>query len=86
MLISKTTLSFWKFFYKLPPDIQDLAKEKYVVWKNNPYHLSIQFKELYNGDYSARINIKYRALATKKDDIFYWYWIGSHADYDNLIK
>jgi len=27
----------------------------------------------------------YRALAARRGDSFYWFWIGSHADYERLL-
>jgi hypothetical protein len=35
--------------------------------------------------YSARIGLRYRALAVVKGDEAVWYWVGSHAEYDRLI-
>jgi len=28
----------------------------------------------------------YRALALKKGEDYYWFWIGSHDEYEELIK
>ncbi|WP_414675650.1 hypothetical protein [Methyloceanibacter sp.] len=53
--------------------------------KQNPQHPSLHFKPV--GPYwSARIGLHYRALAVEVDDGMLWFWIGSHADYDDLIK
>jgi hypothetical protein len=30
--------------------------------------------------------LRYRALAAEMDGDLVWFWIGSHADYDALIK
>ncbi len=35
---------------------------------------------------SARVTLDYRALATRREDRWIWFWIGSHSDYDNLLK
>jgi hypothetical protein len=32
------------------------------------------------------VGIGYRAVATLDGDTFIWFWIGSHADYDTLLK
>jgi hypothetical protein len=34
----------------------------------------------------VRITIDYRALGIRDGDEIMWFWIGSHADYDALIK
>ena len=36
--------------------------------------------------YSARVGIGYRALATVEGDTAVWFWVGSHAEYDQLLK
>ncbi len=35
---------------------------------------------------AVRVGLKHRALAVETDDGFLWTWIGSHSDYDRLIK
>jgi hypothetical protein len=34
----------------------------------------------------VRVGRGYRALATEVDGALLWFWIGSHKDYDVLIK
>jgi hypothetical protein len=36
--------------------------------------------------YSVRISQDYRALGVSEDDTMIRFWIGSHADYDDLIS
>jgi len=36
--------------------------------------------------YSVRVGLHYRALGTAVDDGIIWFWIGTHADYDKLIR
>ena len=36
--------------------------------------------------YSARITRDCRALCLVEDDEAVWFWIGSHAEYDLLLK
>lgn len=36
--------------------------------------------------YSVRITDDYRALGVREDDDVIWLWVGSHADYDHLLK
>jgi len=36
--------------------------------------------------WSARVGIHYRALAFEDKDDFIWVWIGTHEEYDRLIK
>jgi len=75
---------FWECFKALPNEIQDLAKRSYSLMKQNPRHASLHFKKV--GQYwSARVGLNYRALAVQASDGFIWFWIGTHAEYDNLV-
>jgi hypothetical protein len=50
---------------------------------------SLQLKKLteHGGQelWSARVTLKYRALAVKVDDEYVWFWIGEHDIYDDMI-
>lgn len=85
---SRTTEEFRKAFDCLSKDIQTKALSKFKLWKNNPNHPSLRFKKIHNTKliYSIRISIGYRALGVQVDKSIIWFWIGSHSDYDNLLK
>ena len=36
--------------------------------------------------WSVRVTDAYRALAIREQNIFTWFWIGSHDEYEQLIK
>lgn len=76
---------FWKCFDVLPPEIQQLARHRHQLWQKHPFHPSLHFKELQSGVWSARINQKYRALARQQGDLFVWFWIGTHDQYEAKI-
>jgi hypothetical protein len=54
----------------------------------DPWHPSLQFKQIHpvKPIYSVRIGIDWRAVCLRINDTALWYFIGSHADYDRLIK
>ena len=87
-MISVTTDRFRKAFDLLPLTIKDKAKRSYSLWQTDPYHPSLNFKQVYSGKqiYSVRIGLSYRALGLKEEDTLIWFWIGSHEDYNNLIN
>jgi len=65
--------------------VRRLADRNYELLKKNPKHPSLHFKKV--GRYwSVRVGSHYRALAVEMEDGLIWFWIGSHADYDKLIK
>jgi len=83
---SATTPRFWQCFDRLPTPIQALARQKFGLWKADPYQQSLHFKRLAPLPlWSVRVNIQYRALAKETSDGFVWFWIGTHAEYDRLI-
>jgi len=86
-VISRTTEKFWKAFADLPSPIQRKAQAAYQLWQQNPHHPSLQFKQIHAREliYSVRIGIGWRAVGVKDGDAMVWFWIGSHADYDNLL-
>jgi len=81
----KTTNRFWKCFEKLPPHIQDLAKDNFELLEKNMKHPSLHFKKV-GKLWSARIGLNYRALAFEDGDDFIWVWMGAHDEYMRMIK
>jgi hypothetical protein len=85
-VIDKASLGFWSDFAKLPRGVQDTAREKHRLWAESPFHPSLHFKEIMPGLWSVRVNSQYRALARRRGDFVLWIWIGTHGEYDRLIK
>jgi hypothetical protein len=87
-LISRTTPRFRAALASLPKQIQRRAREAYKVFRENPYHPGLQFKQVHPARpiYSARVGLAHRALGTRQDDVVIWFWIGSHAEYDQLLR
>ncbi|HOU12224.1 MAG TPA: hypothetical protein PKZ84_03845 [Anaerolineae bacterium] len=85
---SHTEARFWKFYDNLPQEIQRSADKAYKLWQTTPHHPSLQFKRVDPQEpiYSVRVGKKYRALGWLEDDTIVWFWIGSHAEYDALLK
>ena len=85
-MISKTHEDFWAGFDALPKAIQKLAREKFRLWQEEPFNAALQFKELVGDVWSARINQNYRVLGRRRGNLIVWFWIGTHAEYDQLLK
>ena len=77
--------AFWQAYERLPDQIRALADKNYALLKENPQHPSLHLKKV-GHFWSTRVGLRYRALAVEVDDGLLWFWIGSHADYDALIK
>ncbi len=77
--------AFWAAYKELPLNTQKIADRCFEQIKANPSHPSLHFKKV--GRFrSARVGLHYRALGVEAPDGVIWFWIGSHADYDKLIR
>jgi hypothetical protein len=85
---SQLTDEFVALFARLPDSVQTQARKSYQLWKTNPSHPGLHFKSIHGREsiYSVRVGLGWRAVGLKEDDTISWFWIGSHADYDRLLK
>jgi len=84
---SHTVTSFWDAFHNFPDEIQHIARKKFIIWKQNPFHPSLRFKCVNSKHtiWSVRITKDYRALGVMVQNEIVWYWMGTHKDYERLI-
>lgn len=80
-----TVPDFWEGYGILPTEIQKLADRCYALLKASPDHPSLQFKKV-GKVFSVRVGLHYRAMATPLGEDFLWFWIGTHAEYDLLMR
>lgn len=85
---SQITEDFLACFRQLPDAVKEQIRKSYQLWRANPRHPGLHFKRIRGQTqiYSVRVGIDWRAVGLLKDDTMTWFWIGSHADYDNLLK
>ena len=85
---SSVTKGFRKQLDALPTDVREQADRAYSLWRSDPYHPSLQFKQVSRREpiYSVRVGIGYRALGLREGDNVNWFWIGSHSQYDDFLK
>jgi hypothetical protein len=81
----KASSKFWKAYHNLPIAVQKIALKQYKLWLINPSHPSLQFKKVQTF-WSCRVTDSYRALAVMDGDTAVWFWIGSHPEYELLIR
>jgi hypothetical protein len=79
---------FWQHYQALPKEIQQLADKNFALLQADPMHASLHFKRVGRTKqlWSVRVGIHYRALAVEKPEGLVWFWIGTHAEYDNLLS
>ena len=87
-MTSRTTERFRRAFADLPDHIQRRARQAYRQFQDDPTHPSLRFKQVHSTRpiYSARVGLGHRALAVRDGDVLIWFWIGTHADYDSLLR
>ena len=83
---SKATPEFWNLYRSLPGEVKKAARKAFNLWSTTPFHPSLHFKKVGNRKWSARVGSHYRSVGRFDGGFFVWSWIGSHADYDKLLR
>ena len=77
--------SFWGCHDALPQEVRELADRNFELLKANLRHPSLHFKKI--GKYrSVRVGLSYRAVAVEVPEGLLWFWIGSHAEYEKVLR
>mgnify|MGYP006282624689 CR=1 FL=1 len=76
---------FCRLYRALPQEIQHLADRGYQMLLQDPRHPSLHFKRI-GRVWSARVGLHHRALAAERNEEIVWIWIGTHAEYDLLLR
>lgn len=79
-----TTSDFWFHYRQLSQEVQHLADKNFDLLRTDPTHPSLRLKKV-GQFWSARVGLRYRVLAKERAEGLVWFWIGSHAEYDQLI-
>jgi len=85
---SRITEDFREAFARLPKQIQRQARKAYQVFLTNPESPGLHFKKIHalRQVDSIRISRNYRALGVLENAEITRFWIGSHAEYDQILK
>jgi hypothetical protein len=84
-LIHHASPDFWTCYHALPALIRDLADKAFELLKASPQHPSLHFKKV-GRFWAARASLNYRAIGVDAPDGIVWFWIGTYAEYDKLIR
>jgi hypothetical protein len=79
---------FWDLFHALPVDVQRLAVKNYHLWRQNSNHPSLHFRRLQGSEdrFTVRIGDHHRAMGRLHGGTITWLWIGTHSQYDQLVR
>jgi hypothetical protein len=81
----RATEQFWKRYHDLPSEVRERADKSFALLRSDPRHPSLQFKKV-GTLWSARVDLAHRALAVEDGEDLVWVWIGSHDEYDRIVK
>ena len=81
----RATTRFWQCFRQLPSSVQAISKKNFELLKANQSHPSLHFKKI-GKLWSVRAGLNYRALAVEDGKDFIWVWIGTHDEYQRMLK
>ncbi len=76
---------FWQHHRALPEELQQLADRGYQLLLQDPRHPLLSLERI-GRLWSVRVGLHHRALAVERDGELIWTWIGSHAEYDLLLR
>lgn len=90
--INRRTRNFKKLFEDLPAQVQELAREQFRRFCDQPCDPSLRLHRLEDNErgshleesWSVAIGLQYRAIYVVRGNMNVWYWIGTHADYDRF--
>ncbi len=87
---------FRKAFEKLPDGVKRVARDAYERFRANPFDPAVKLhaiqasrtSNVYAVDAGTHRGTAYRALGIwqKEKDVMIWFWIGSHEEYNQIIR
>jgi hypothetical protein len=82
------TEQFLTLYRALPDEVRQQARRAYGLFQQNPHHPSLRFRRVHptRPVFSARVGIDYRAVGIRDGNEIAWFWIGSHGEYERLLK
>lgn len=85
---SLRTVAFKRLLRALGRGVRYEALDAWKQFNQDPRPYGLRFKEVENrpGYYSARIGLGHRALCRREPGVWVWGWIGTHAEYDQILR
>ncbi len=79
---------FLALYRALPEHVRHQARQAYALFQQDAHHPSLRFRRVHPSRpiFSARVGIDYRVVGIRDGNDIFWFWIGSHAEYDHLLR
>ena len=81
----RTTAYFWECYSQLTETLRDRADKQFGLLREDPAHPSLKLKPV-GVLWSARVTDSCRALAIREGNVFTWFWVGQHDEYERLLN
>jgi hypothetical protein len=83
-VISHALRSSWKCYDQLPAHVQKLGDKNFALFRgitpSIPPRASLKKGEVY----TVEIGRSDRAMARERNGHYYWFWIGTHEEYNKF--
>ena len=85
---SRFESGFAKHLRGIPDQVARRATKVLDLLEQNNRHPSLHFKRVKAGKdaWSIRVTKDYRMVGYRSGDAVTWFWIGTHNEYDKLLK
>jgi len=80
----RASSDFWDCYNELPQAVRRVADRAFNTLKRDPRHPSLHLKRV-GAYWSVRVGRRHRAVGIERGTDLVWFWIGTHAQYDQLI-
>lgn len=82
------TPQFLALYRALPRTVRQQARQAYALFRRDPHHPSLRFRQVHptRPIVSARVGMHHRVVGIRENNDIFWFWIGSHAEYDHLLR
>jgi hypothetical protein len=79
---------FLGHFRALPESVRQQARQAYALFLQDPHHPGLRFRQVHSVRpiFSARVGLHYRVVGVRREEDIFWFWIGSHSEYDRLLS
>lgn len=87
-MLSKRTKTFKKLFDRLSDEVKENARKQYRLFCEDPSHPSLGLKPIGSTRnnkikaYEVTVGMGYRAAYFQDEDVYVWFWIGTHNSFD----
>ncbi len=87
-MTSRFTKGYLKRLRRLPSHVQRRSLKTLDLLDADERYPSLHFKEVSaaDGAWSVRVSQDYRMVGYRDGDSVTWFWIGTHSEYDGLLK